>query len=128
MAGPAWLCLNGYLQCISYPQSPPTLYYAATVDSIFKCSFLALLPSFRSFTLFLSFSHTHTHACTHAHTSKRPYRCLVSTFLFVTIPLKIVNCLHPLPPIVYCDYGSYNPTSMVVSINIRICLFLILYL
>lgn len=113
MAGPAWLCLDGYPRCISYSQSPPTLHYAATVDSIFKRSFLALLPSFvhsPSFTL--SRTHTHTYIRMHAHTGKRPFCCLVSTSLFVTIPSKIVNCLHPLPPTVYCEHGSYDPTSI----------------
>jgi len=82
MAGPAWLCLDGYLRCISYSQSPPTVHYAATVDSIFKRSFWHC-SLFRSLSFFHSFSHTHTYTRMHAHTSKRPY-CLVSTSFFVT--------------------------------------------
>jgi hypothetical protein len=70
MAGPGWLCLNGYLRCISYSQSPPTLHYAATVDSIFK-RFLGTAP-FCSFSLFHSFSHPHTH--THTYTRMHTHR------------------------------------------------------
>jgi hypothetical protein len=67
MAHPAWLCLDGYLRCISCLQSPPTLY-AATVDSIFKRSLLALFPLSFILPLLLFLAHIHTHTHIHART------------------------------------------------------------
>ena len=73
MTDPAWLCLVGYLRCISYSQSPHTLDYAATVDSIFKRSFWHR-SLFRSFSLFHTFSLSFSLSYTHIHRHTRTYR------------------------------------------------------
>src|SRR5271170_4658252 len=46
---------------------PPTLYYAATVDSIFKRSVLAPFPFSFILLLLLFLAHTHTHIHTRTH-------------------------------------------------------------
>jgi hypothetical protein len=111
MAGPAWLCLDGYLRCISYSQSPPTVHYTATVDSIFKRSFWHC-SLFRSLSFFHSFSHTHTHRHTHTHACTHIQARDLIVLCQHLSSSQIVSRLHPLPPTVYCEHGSYDPTSI----------------
>jgi hypothetical protein len=119
IADPVWLCLNSYLRCISYSQSPHTLHYASTVDSIFKC-FLGTAHIFSfvlSLSIFLAHTCPHTYINTHAHIYMQEAltSCVFSqhsTSPLAAIPSKIVDSLHPLPPIVYCEHSSYNPTSI----------------
>jgi hypothetical protein len=119
MAGPAWLCLDGYLQCISYSQSPPstTLQQSTLLLNAF---FLALLTSFvRSLSFTLSRTHRHPHIYIHTRARTPKQEALIScvfsqysTSLLATIPSKIVNRLHLLPLSVYREHDSYDPTSI----------------